>query len=294
VFTVPEGWTQEKSNGLEGPIVISRISNGFRENLNLQVFPTSVEDGKYMLTAPFIKDLERGLRQKLKVTTFQPPAKTKVAGQFAWKTHYEAEQAGSAFRGTQWVFTTPGRGWVITWTDQPRATHPKQIEELIQSFRFIPVEYKNPKEAFAFTIPSGWVQLEPKEKGLTVMIGVPTDGWSENMNVRIGRSPTEMGQDFQGIAFAQSVQRGAIEMLAKRAPPIPLELSSPERTKVAGSFAWRWTYDVKGSPMRGAQWMVQNGNRLYTITWTSQPDKNHAEQAEAMVKSFRFIAEPSK
>jgi hypothetical protein len=293
-FTIPDGWSQDKVSSSQAAVSISRLGKGFRENVNLQVFPVSFEDGKRMRTAEFMKQVEQGMKQKLHITAFQPPEKTKVAGQFAWKTHYEAEQKGTAFRGTQWFMTSPGRGWVITWTNVPGATHPKQVEELIQSLRFIPVEYKNPKEGFSLTIPSGWVQLTPNEKGPAVMIGLPTEGWLENINVNIARSATEIGREFEGIAFAQTVQRSSAEALSKREPPIAFDFKSPERSKVAGSFAWSWTYDVKGTPMHATQWIVPNGKLIYTIPWTHQSGKSHPEQAEETVKSFRFVNEPGK
>jgi hypothetical protein len=293
-FTIPDFWGQDKVNSSQAAVSISRPGKGFRENLNLQVFPVSFEDGKRMLGDGFIKQVEQQMRHKSHITAFQPPEKTKVAGLFAWRTHYEAEQRGIAYRGTQWFFTSPGRGWAITWTDQAGATHPKQVEELIQSFRFIPVEYKNPKEGFALTIPDGWVQVGLNGKGPAVMIGVPSDGWLENINVNVGRSPTEIGEEFEGIDFAQSVQRGSAENLSKQQPPMVFEFNSPERSEVADSFAWKWTYAIKGTRMHATQWLVPNGNRVYTITWTHQPGKSHPELAEEIVESFRFLSEPGK
>lgn len=293
-FTIPDGWGQDKIDRSQAAVSISRPGEGFRENLNLQIFPVSFEDGKRMQTPEFLKEVEQGMRQKLAIKSYSQPEKTKVAGQFAWKTHYEAEQSGRPFRGTQWFFTSAGRGWVITWTDLPSATHPKQVDELVQSFRFLPVEYKSPGDGFSITIPEGWVQLKPNEAGPAVMIGVPSEGWLENINVNIARSPTEIGQEFQGIGFAQAVQKASGETLAKRQPPIIFEYNAPERSKVSDSFAWKWTYDIKGTPMHATQWSVPNGNRVYTITWTHQPGKSHPEKAEQVVKSFRFLTEPSK
>src|SRR5580704_17197190 len=60
-FTIPDRWSQDKISSSQAAVSISRLGKGFRENVNLQVFPVYFEDGKRMRTAEFMKQVEQGM-----------------------------------------------------------------------------------------------------------------------------------------------------------------------------------------------------------------------------------------
>jgi hypothetical protein len=297
-FTIPDGWTEASPKEAPGKVMIYRISGAFKENVNIADFPSSAEEAKQFPTDAFPKEYEPSLRRAMHITSFAKPERTKVAGHFSWKFRYEAEFNGVNIRGTQWFVLNQARGYVVTWTDRADASHPGQVDELVKSFGFVGAganpagpaarAYRNSEKGFAFTIPNGWTE-DHNDTGAAVSMSRPVAGGKESLNVRVFGMSDADAKAFVTDAFPGDCERQIRQKLNVQS------FDTPERTIVAGQFAWKLRYLVEqnGVEVRTVQWAVRNGLQGYAISWGGRTEANIGE-IEDLVKSFHFIPVAAK
>jgi hypothetical protein len=145
-------------------------------------------------------------------------------------------------------------------------------------------EYKNTLNGFAFTIPEGWTE-DHSDSSSAVTINRTVSGHKESLNVRTFAMSDEESEAFAANSFASSCEREIRKKLKVRS------FEQPEKTSVAGQFAWKFRYviEVGGVNVRTEQWVVCSKSRGYAISWGGQ-SKASAADIDELMKSFRFIA----
>jgi hypothetical protein len=146
-------------------------------------------------------------------------------------------------------------------------------------------DYKNVDKAFALTIPDGWTEDAAAETKTAFMIYRATGDFKENVNVQVFPLSADEQKTFTDEAFPKAIEGSVRRTLHIKS------FEKPERTTVAGQFAWKMRYvmEINGHECDGTLWAVANNNQAYAIAWVSRSDAAHRDQVDGLINSFRFL-----